>query len=297
MVIDFEIAFYDVLFGKSNTEALNPTEKAINEQVGLTVWGKERIGQYIKPLPKVLCDLIAKLGEEDITFEDISKVIEKEPSLAGRVVSVANSSYYNRNNQEINSLSDAVSLLGIQGISNIAMTALAEDTIKIEPMYFKAFGDIIWKHSIETAMVSEYFSRGIHVNKFLTYFTCLIHDIGKILIFLVIVESFKRTANDGKPEGTVFKKLMTQYSLDVSAMVAKEWALPPEVIKALEEQTNKPSSALGRMLDISNRVSEIYMLLENNLITEEVAESEMLLLGLSDKDINFFKDLFSNLKV
>ncbi len=57
-----------------------------------------------------------------MTVNDLAKIIEKDPSLSSKILKLVNSAYYNLP-QKVHNFEQAISLLGIDAIKNLALSA------------------------------------------------------------------------------------------------------------------------------------------------------------------------------
>lgn len=86
-----------------------------------------------------LCSLI----EQDIEIKKISSVIEEDPSVAAKVLHIANSAFYGA---KTGSVSQAIMYLGLASIRNIVLTTTVFEKIKSG----KKFGmakELLWEHA------------------------------------------------------------------------------------------------------------------------------------------------------
>ena len=137
-----ETAFYDAMFNDQHTDVeLNSIEEKALSNVREILNSPQKLSKQIPALPVVLLQLIDILKDPNSTFIAITAIIEKDPALAVEVIKVANSSIYYRADGEISSLRNAISLLGIAGISSIATTILMKKIKPKNPIYYKMFVD------------------------------------------------------------------------------------------------------------------------------------------------------------
>ncbi len=85
----------------------------------------------ILSLPQVLMEILDEIGKEDFSADSLSKIILKDPSLTGRVLKLANSSFYHRV-QEIKTVQQAVSMVGMVTVKCMALSTSVLDPEKIE---------------------------------------------------------------------------------------------------------------------------------------------------------------------
>ncbi len=115
--------------------------------------------------------------------QDLTDVILLDPVLTAKVIRMVNSAYFGLP-QEIKSLKQAVVLLGINTIKNVAITSafLGKSYLKGSDILN---GEDFWKHSIGVAVASKMIAKrlGIEEKYLEEYFIAgIIHDIGKILM-------------------------------------------------------------------------------------------------------------------
>jgi len=273
LIKQLSTAFYDAMFGTKNndTEINSIEEKALNN-VRKILNNPQKLSKQIPPLPVILLQLIETLKDPNASFVDIAAVIERDPALAVEVLRVANSSLYFRADGKISSLRNAISLLGVAGISNISMTILLEKIKPAKPIYYKMFGKQIWIHSVQCAFLCKILASADKLDEFDAYFLGLIHDIGKIIIFNCLCEALSNEFPDSTPGSRAYKELMSEMSADISFFIAQEWQLPAIYCEALQAQREINSSALAELLYKGNLLSEVYLLYKKEEIDEPLME-------------------------
>lgn len=266
-------AFYDAMFGTEHieTEINNIEDKALNNLREI-LNNPQYLSNQIPPLPVILLQLIDTLKDPNANFMDIAMVIEKDPALAVEVLKVANSSLYFRGDGEISSLRNAVSLLGVAGVTNISTTILLEKIRPAKPIYYKMFGKQIWIHSVQCAFMCKILASANKLDEFDAYFLGLIHDIGKIIIFNCLCDALSSEFPDSNPGSKAYKELMTEMSADISFFIAQEWQLPPIYSEALQAQRAINSSPLAELLYKGNLLSEVYLLYKKKRIDEPLID-------------------------
>lgn len=131
-------------------------------------------GLSITKLYGELCQYI----EMDKDMKDISQLIEKDPSIASRVLRLANSAFYG---VRTGSVHKAVVYLGLANIKNLVLTTSITNQLNNA---LKNSIDIYWKHASLTNNMMLYLYTNITGEKLPdTYASAgLLHDIGKIAL-------------------------------------------------------------------------------------------------------------------
>ena len=279
-IIDTSSLFYDLLFNNQYvvTEAsagLNPLEKSILLKVEAGVGRPESIALNVVRLPEVLHKVSALIDSDDYTAEQLAALITQDPVLAADVIKLVNSAGYQLGSLEVTSLQAAVVRLGGLQIKSIVLTIVMQNMTEIKPIYFKLFGQHLWQHSLSTALWAKKLAKRRGEDPDLAYFLGLIHDVGKIALFKLIVDEMNISDPQFRPCSKLFRQMMTKHSLRLSALIAQAWLLPGPVVKALYEQSE--SSAVlqhtgpGKLLVQANLYSEIHLLLEQGYISQQQA--------------------------
>ena len=262
--------FYDHLLGPSKSSStLNPLEQHILSRVDLALKKPQAVLAHVPVLPQSVLTLTRLLNDPEFSLIEFVTVVEKEPSVASEIIRVANGSRYNHSGKDITNLKQAFMLLGANDVKEHVLAHFVRDMCKVSPVYFRNFGDKIWQHSFDVATTAQTLAehRGEDPNS--AYLMGLMHDLGKIVIFQFMVEAFKTMHPDYKQDSLVFKKFLSEKSMQLSVELMKTWEMPSLIIKVSEEMAEHSDavalnqtevSPLGRILIEANLISELLML-------------------------------------
>lgn len=279
-IIDTSSLFYDLLFNNQevNTEVnlgLNPLEKSILLKVEASVGHPENIALNVVRLPAVLHKVSSLIDGDNYTAQQLAALITQDPALAADVIKLVNSAHFQLGSQEVTSLQEAVVRLGGLQIKSIVLTIVMQNITEIKPIYFKLFGQYLWQHSLTTALWAKNLAKSRGGDPDLAYFIGLIHDVGKIALFKLIVDEMNMSDPQFRPNSKLFRQMMTKHSLRLSALIAQSWQLPGPVVKALYEQVESSSviehTGPGKLLEEANLYSEINLLLAQGYISQQQA--------------------------
>lgn len=260
-----EFLFYEFLLGKSKSASdVNPLEKKILIDTNKLIERPEVIVKLLPQLPQSVVRLRDMLGSKDFVLSDFVKVVEQEPALASHMIKIANSPMYNSSGKEISSLNHAFMLLGANGVREHVLMRFFRQILNIKPIYFRMFGEKIWDHCLSTAIVAKKLAEKNKLDQDAAYLIGLLHDIGKIMVFQIMVNAFRIAKPEDSPNSLVFKKLLNDKSMKISLMVVQEWNMPATVVEAVTDlvkiKQRKPTSAMGSILYDANFVSELGMM-------------------------------------
>lgn len=292
-----DFRFYDFLLGESKEKReVNDLEKKILIDTNKMLNRPEVALKHLPQLPQSITQLKNMLDNSEFKLEEFSKVVQKEPALASHMVKVANSPMHNQSGKEISNLSHAFMLIGSEGVKEHVLMRFFKQLMSIRPIYFRMFGAKIWDHSLSTAMMAKKIADSVGVNKEAAYLIGLVHDIGKIMIFQLMVNAFKTANPEDSPNSMVFKKLLNDKSMVISLMIVKEWKMPDSVVNAIHDLAlthKRPAKTkMGKVLYDANLVSELVMMHESTKLAPEQYLEMAKQTHLSDVSIDFlFKSI------
>ncbi len=188
-------------------------------------------------LPELLSKLESTLRDPETNAGRVSRLIETEPVIAGRLLKVANSALYG-GRQKITDLQMAVSRIGLDTIRHMIYSlVLPRLFIDIHMVDHRLF----WKHSLATANVC----RKLAVERMndphggeLGYMAGLVHDVGILVLAIGMTEEYSgiiQTAfSEGRPLYEVEFETWGLTHSDVGAIfVADHWELDEQIAEAV----------------------------------------------------------------
>jgi HD-like signal output (HDOD) protein len=189
--------------------------------------------RQIPTIPAVLQPLLQylELPTEQLDAQKITEMIAQDESLAAQCLQMANSPLFGKW-QKIESLRAAVVGLGIQRVSDIAMSCgvlnmMPKDLGGINPLAF-------WEHSLGCALVCRHFARKIsypHPGK--AYLAGLLHDIGIIVNLWVLPNEFHAAFDLARSQGIPLDQAEQQMlgftHCDAGMFLAQRWRLAQDL--------------------------------------------------------------------
>lgn len=158
---------------------LSPEEAAAFDEL------RRYFGHEHSELPS-LPDLALKIGkaidDPNNANEDIARLIQLDPSLTARMISVVNSAAFGGLNK-ITSINQATARLGRNKVRSLVYSCLLKNIFKINSTALKQHMESIWQHSVYVAALSFVLGRetpGIDSEQ--AMLAGLIHDIGAVAV-------------------------------------------------------------------------------------------------------------------
>ena len=231
--------------------------------------------EKIKELPTL--PVIANRVQEMLynpktNIADLANIIEKDQSIATKILKLVNSSFYSLP-ERVTNISQAINLLGFKNISQILMTLSVFDTLRSRD---KGVFDRrqFWLHSIGTAIIGKRIAMESGTKDSDDVFTaCLLHDIGKVFMDGFLKDEFKEIIKRADEKDISFYEAENElfdinHSM-VGEWISRTWNLPIHVIAAIKHHHEPVEKRKGlsfsqdisidivMLADIASRISGI----------------------------------------
>lgn len=265
--------FHHYLFGQSEKQnELDPFSVFVSSKIELLLLSPKTLIDQLPVLPSTVTILMSTMKEDDFNLNEILKIIEQEPSIAADVIKTANSAFYKRSEKQVTDLKSAFMNLGSQGLYESVLISYTKKLSPSSSIYFKKFGEKIWQHSLKTAIYSKdiYINSNDNKDGSTAYLVGLIRNLGKMVIFQIMIEAFSHVDPNVPPNSQAFKNLISTFSTRLTYAIAKHWQLPTEIINAIANQTKVKSATceIAQAVYEANIISELEYIFEADIIDE-----------------------------
>ena len=143
--------------------------------------------QDILTLPTIVQEVLDITHNKKASARDLTNIIENDPALTTKILSVANSAYYGFV-KKVATISHAVVVLGFQEIQNIA---LGMSVVKLFGRRGTEFTEKLWSHSFAVGVATRMLANFLRLKVDGKYFVGgLLHDIGKIFLCQYVPDVF-----------------------------------------------------------------------------------------------------------
>ena len=218
--------FNDHIFPNDGTssDVFSDAEEALYAQVCEQIEDKEKLSKYIPAPPNQLMLLLKELEQEDTDFDKLKVIIMEDIGLLAAIIRVANSPLYRPRSGEIESIEKAISMIGLQGVMQIASQLMLRRIVDIRSSRYKSFGERLWGHCLKSAEACRVV--GEPDAAFTNYLLGLLHDIGRVAILGCVIDLLKKNDDESIDELKVIKRVSIEQGPWLSTLIAREWQMP-----------------------------------------------------------------------
>jgi len=212
----------------------DPQHRAVAAAVRALLNAPVLNAEYAPRRPMLLPKLVQAINDDDVSGRELSRLIAKDPAVAGNLLRMANSAFYRVNSQPVESIDRAVALLGTAGIRSLIAAALMQPVFKASAAQFKRFPDVTWLHTQYGATAAEAYAALVaDSDPFAGQLLGLLMGLGTIMVFRAATDEYAK-ASLAADAGTL-ADLIERLAPDIARRIAQDWELSARMLDALAE--------------------------------------------------------------
>jgi putative nucleotidyltransferase with HDIG domain len=180
-------------------------------------------------MPQVVRDVQSVIKRADSTAEDVAAVIERDPVISLRLLSVSNSPVY-RGIQEIHHIKEAIPRMGLKETFNLIVAIANKSMYETDQVQFRILMDKLWVHSLACAYGSKLIAEHLKLDDSEKFFLMgLVHDIGKSLL----LKAFTEIPKIKKVNFDLIQANIQQGHLSIGGVLLRRWGFEDIFIKVV----------------------------------------------------------------
>jgi len=202
-------------------------------------------------LPDVYLRLKEVMDDKQSTLTDIADIVYLDPAFSSALLKIANSALFNFP-REIDSISRAIMVLGIEEVRNLVNTYGVTTTFK-EINKNDVDMDRFWEISVDCALICKFLSQKLSLNNEGIFLSGLLHNIGELAIAqceskkILYCQAYDNEETPWQRQQDVFGFTYADCGADLLTL----WQLPDSLITPIREyhsaydhETNKDAKLL-----------------------------------------------------
>ena len=188
----------------------------------------------LPPLPEIVIKLSRRMSDANASAEDISKLVQFDASLAGRILRVANSAAFG-GITPVGSIPRAITRLGFKRLKEIvlSMTFIRIFWNKTIPIHFSRF----WRHSLSVAFACQEIEQRTQTASDEAFSAGLLHDLGALVLGLYASKPYRQAVayalSENKDLYQAEQLILGIDHAETGALLFEKWGLPELVIESV----------------------------------------------------------------
>ncbi|MBN2895701.1 MAG: HDOD domain-containing protein [Campylobacterales bacterium] len=257
--------------------------------------------KQLPPLPETAIQIEAVYQNVNATFEDMVKILQKDPLLTADILKSANSPLYGFS-REITSISQAVSLFGMGTIRGFALASIISKSFPLDlSPYGISPAQYSNKAKLQNALVTGWYVRKNPKILGVLSAAAFLVDIGKVLIAQVLkeerhIDAFAQALKAGGNISETEQTFVGATTAQTSAQIFDHWRFEEEMILSIrhcEAPLGAPDGV--RLAAQSLQIVRTAVTFEGTLIPQSVDAAKALVHQYA-LDIVSFEGALANLQ-
>ncbi len=227
----------------------------------------------LKALPGVVAEVIAMASSPRCEVPDLVNLLKRDPTLATRVLQMANSAAFMTKKARVTNIDEAVRNIGISTVRNIATAAGIFESLPADN-----FDDVdlirCWQHALAVATLMDAFPHDEASPAGVAYLVGLCHDLGKIILrqhfkveYAAIMACYLQT---GQPQSQVEKSILGVSRAEFATLVLNKLRLPQAITDPIAEYFESDGGRTGQLGALAQRLHMANMYAHGMLLCQSV---------------------------
>lgn len=217
----------------------------------------------IPTLPTVACQVIEITADPNSSADDLAKVVTPDISLTTKLLKMANSPFFGAI-RRVTSLQHAITVLGFKEVRNLIISAVIfESFMKAEKMGNYDIGKF-WKHSFVCGLAAKVIAVDLKKASNEFFVAGLIHDIGKLVIYITSPHDFFKLVETAKHLKLKFKAFEAEKGIvgmthdEVGMRLLKKWLFPESLLTAIGFHHRLQETDRRSLLPVVVHIADIF---------------------------------------
>ncbi len=192
--------------------------------------------EAIPPLPMVARQVMELLQDEATPMSKIAELVEKDISLATRLLTLANSPFYGTLGK-VSSIDHAIVLLGLSEVRAVLMAVSVHKFFSSQQAASQAVDEkkSLWRHAIVCSQTAKMLANHFRVQGADSIFlAALLHDVGKVALECFQPLTYEQVVRTVREQKCSFSKAEHQVlgatHYQVAAKLMQQWKFPGRII-------------------------------------------------------------------
>ena len=202
-------------------------------------------------LPSVYARVEELCEDPDVSADELARVIETDPSITMKLLKLSNSAFFGFNRQ-IQSVRDAISLLGNQTVKNavlsISIFEATKDQAETGGLDKRAF----WMHSTACGSIVRFVARKAQALSEECFTSGILHDIGKVILDGLYPQFYRNVLKAVAEEGISILEAEEQVlgltHTQLGQELAEHWGIPAGLTESISYHHGPKKAELNSKL-------------------------------------------------
>lgn len=220
--------------------------------------------QELPAFPMVVSKLLEVANGEGASAVGLERLLGSDQALVAMTLRMVNSTYYGLP-RRIESLNEAVALLGVQQIRKLAMSFAAKCEFSSRTPRQRKLQRQLWQHSVASACAGLTLARKLRLpasEQELAFVAGLMHDVGRLCLFSQHPEAYVEVDYELRNGKCLFELESRRFGtthVRTGRELAESWRIPPRLVAMIGGpglSFERGSDPLGAVVHIAHNIAD-----------------------------------------
>ena len=195
-------------------------------------------------LPNIALEALVVVNDCDSSVADVARIVEKDASIAARLIRYANSPIYH-GTAPVRTVKNAITRIGFDVVKNAILTLSMKDVFKTGHKAIEKRMEQLWLHSVAVASKSAALAEAFpHLNQEEAMLAGLIHDVGAIPILMRACDYPELLAKEAHLD-----MVIATLHMPIGKIMLKLWKFDPGLIAVAANHDKMDRVSKGVQVD------------------------------------------------
>ena len=188
-------------------------------------------------LPATVSRVLAVTADPESCGDDLVNAILPDQAMCAAILKIANSAFFGIP-REVATMDKAVNVLGFNEVHNIVLGKAVFNSFRKIPVSGKNIVDAFWQHSFYCGLAAKVIAEDLKCPASELFISGLIHDIGKLAIFMTRPEEYLKIQDQKNASGYLSARKIEQKQLgidhcEIGLQLLTRWMFPEQLIEVV----------------------------------------------------------------
>ena len=243
-------------------------QRAVVDDVVAALSRADMSSRYTPRRPNLLPQLIQSVNDSAASSRSIARIIGSDAVLAATLLRIANSSLYRLQQQDVQSIERAVTLIGNDGIRQIISAALVQPVMESARGEDAEFARLLWEHTLRVSLAAADHARSVeHEDGFAAQLAGLLLGLSAAMAMQAAADVLAKPPLRMREPGTLLE-VLARCRGPTAVRIAEHWKLSAPIVQALKQVDAGAATGLARSLQVGQLAASAAMLHAQGLMSE-----------------------------
>lgn len=225
---------------RSEQEALDTLEERIQKQSL----------DELPRMPMTLPMLTRALSDEKVDRKELNRIILSDPALTDQLLHIANSPLFRHGEKPIESVDQAIFLLGMNGIRNVISAAVMRPMMAARNSREALFAQRVWRWGLTCGRAAELVARLRETDASIYFMTGLLPALSYITLRRELLRICRAGPQPFEPSANLTHQALSRFQWATAQVLANQWNLSPKYhARLMEAERPSPSQTHAPLND------------------------------------------------